>query len=130
MKDILDIHIEITDVAEVQGSDALVKMLAFTGRCAGEYFKGRVLPGGMDVQTIRRGGTGTVSARYMLEGTDTEEKLCKIYVENTGIIDENGNMLTTPKLVTNSEALGWLQQEKLCCRFEMRGKEFHVILGV
>lgn len=129
MKDILDIHIEIAEVTEVQGSDSLVKMLAFTGTCTGEYFKGRVLPGGMDVQTIRRDGTGTVSARYMLEGTDAQGSVCKIYVENTGIIDGSGNMLTNPRLVTNSEALGWLRQEKLCCRFEMRGKEFHVIIG-
>lgn len=128
MKDILDINIIVTDVAEVQGEDSLVKMLAFNGMCDGEYFEGTVLPGGMDVQTIRPDGTGTVSARYMLAGKDAEGNDCKIYVDNTGVIDEAGNMRTTPKIVTDSKALFWMQKEALRCRFEMRGEEFHVII--
>ena len=128
MKDILDIRIEITGVTEVQGADCVVRMLAFTGECEGAFFHGEVMPGGIDLQEIRPDGTGSVSARYILQGTDAEQCACRIYIENRGIIDQSGNMLTTPRIITDSEVLAWLQQEDLHCRFEMRDEEFHVVV--
>lgn len=125
--DILDINIVITEVVEVEGNEN-VKMISFHGGCDSEYFKGKVQPGAVDTQKIKKDNTGTVSARYVLKGTDSSNSKCSIYIENNGIINQNGEMITVPKIVTDSRELKWMEEAELSCRFEMRGNDFYVVV--
>lgn len=89
-----------------------VFMIPFTGHATGKYFEGTVLPGGVDTQIMGRfGDRHTLSARYMLHGTDHTGKECDIYIENNGEIDPKLTDVlfrTTPRIITNSEALAFL----------------------
>lgn len=93
-----------------------VVMIPFTGQATGRYFEGTVLNGGVDTQIIERGGRHTLSARYMLRGTDHVGQECEMYIENNGDIDPAlTDMLfrTTPRIVTNSRALSFLNDSVL-----------------
>lgn len=149
MQKILDIHIIFKDCAEVKTAEKTVRIISFAGKCETEFFRGEVLPGGVDVQVlgaaeskssetvdcgkavdVSAGCTtlGTVSARYILEGVDASGTPCKVYVENEGVIDSQKGMLTAPKVLTDSEELKWLHEAELKCGFETRNEEFHVII--
>lgn len=130
MKTIFDIHILFQNYAEVKTAEETVKLISFGGSCKTEYFTGEVLPGGVDVQTLFLDTTGKVSACYILKGVDADNHPCKVFIENEGDILEDGSMHTTPKVITDSEALKWLNTAALKCRFASVGEEFHVILYV
>ena len=128
MRDIFDIRIDFENYSEMKNSEQIVKIISFGGICDSKYFQGKVMSGGTDVQILKKDGTGTVSARYILEGTDRSGARCKVYVANEGIIDIAGQMQTNPKILTDSRELSWLHTEKMQCRFETREEEFHVII--
>ena len=109
--EILRIKINVTSSLEVLG-DVNVKMIGFTGTCEGEYFCGTVLSGGIDTQKFDRNGNGTLSARYMLEGTDCENRQCHIFVENNAVIQNGIIGRTTPEIITDSSVLNRLLQKK------------------
>lgn len=96
-----------------------VVMIPFRGQAAGPYFEGEVLPGGVDTQIIGPfGERHTLSARYMLRGTDRAGQRCELYIENNGSfggVPEAEGLLfrTTPKIITNSEALSFLNGARL-----------------
>lgn len=94
-----------------------VVMIQFTGSATGKYFTGKVLPGGIDTQIIEKhGDRHIISARYMLEGKDCTGENCKIFIENNGFaIKESNNILfrTYPKIITDSKALNFLNQDLL-----------------
>ena len=90
----------------------MVKMISFTGTCNGEYFCGNVLSGGIDTQKLDRNGNGTLSARYMLEGTDFDNRQCHIFVENNAVIQNGIIGRTTPEIITDSSVLNRLLQKK------------------
>lgn len=73
--------------------------------------------GGVDTQIIgKNGGPHTLSARYMLQGTDNAGHSCKIYIENNGNIDKTlktALFRTSPKMITDSKALSFLNREAL-----------------
>ncbi|MCH5201397.1 MAG: DUF3237 domain-containing protein [Oscillospiraceae bacterium] len=110
--EILRIKINITSTSEVTG-DMTVKMVGFNGICDGEYFCGRVTDGGIDTQKLDCNGNGTLSARYMLEGTDCENRQCHIFVENNAVIQNGIIGRTTPEIITDSSALNRLLQKKI-----------------
>lgn len=110
--EILRIKINVTSSSEVTG-DMTVKMVGFTGICDGEYFCGRVLDGGIDTQKLDRNGNGTLSARYMLEGTDCENRQCHVFVENNAVVQNGIIGRTTPEIVTDSSVLKRLLQKKI-----------------
>jgi hypothetical protein len=126
MREIFDISVYIGDIDETITKAKTVKMIPFTGKCKSQYFVGEIMPGAMDVQIVEKDGKGTVSARYVIKGIDSSLIPCKVYIENTGIIEQNGEMRTTPKIVTDSEDLEWLQTAELHCGFAMEDDVFHV----
>lgn len=113
MQEIFNIIIDIISVDEVNGCHTIAKMIKFNGRCEGQYFNGTIMDNGVDTQLISKDGRGRVSARYMMKGVDSSLKQCKVFIENECEINCTGEMNTTPKIVTDSMKLSWLQEEKL-----------------
>ena len=113
MEEIFNIIIEITSVNEVNGNGVTVKMISFKGRCQGRYFNGEIMDGGVDTQFISEKEGGNVSARYMMKGVDNKLNPCKVFIENEGAVNSQGDMKTIPRIVTDSAELSWLQDKNL-----------------
>lgn len=109
------LYVNVRESVAMESQDAKIYMLLFDGYCEGEYFNGKVLPGGVDTQ-IHSGERHSLSARYIVEGVDKEGKECRIFIENNASMNLNGETVTTPKIYTNSEALKWLEQKELSGR--------------
>ena len=122
-KEVLTIKVEITAVDEVLGRGKVVRMIHFGGSVDCDNFKGIILPGGVDTQKDFEGESFKLSARYILEGEDREGKKCRIFVENNGEgFDPNGENYTMPTIVTDSEALAYLENANLKGTIEPWGK--------
>ncbi|MBE5921953.1 MAG: DUF3237 family protein [Lachnospiraceae bacterium] len=130
MNEIFDITIFIQDVTEVKAEDKMVKMISFSGNCNSQYFQGEILPGGIDTQVIQANGKGTLSARYMMRGIDSSKASCCVFVENNGVMAENGEIETIPKIVTDSKELAWLQNAPLHGKLVMEKGALHVKIYV
>lgn len=125
--EILKIYVEIKETNEVVSENVTVRMLLFSGYCKGEYFNGTILNGGVDTQVINTGNKGTLSARYMLEGYDSENKPCRIFIENNAETGD-GAPYTNPKIFTDSKNLNWLEQEELVGRIENEEGKIVIII--
>ena len=114
MQEILTIQVRTTEFLDVKGSRAEALMITFNGTCDCENFKGKILPGGVDTQKEFYPEPRTLSARYMLEGVDREGKACHIFIENNGVASEKGMVeKTTPRIITDSECLNWMETADL-----------------
>lgn len=114
MQEILTIHVVIGNICEVKGNVGLARMICFSGKAEGSGFKGKVLPGGADTQRQTGAAPLQLSARYILEGQDSAGKKCRIFIENQGTADADGNVRqTTPSIITDSTALSWMETAKL-----------------
>ena len=113
MQDLLTIHIIVEGCDTLKSPRGQINMIRFTGYCDCEYFRGEVLPGGVDTQTYLTGQPGRLSARYMLKGTDSEGNPAMLFIENNGVFDENGICTTRPVIHTDSENLRWLCETPL-----------------
>lgn len=118
MEEIFTVHVKIEKTIELQNSDGdSVVMISFTGQVTGQYFQGEVLEGGVDTQVIGKDGERhTLSARYMLLGKDHTGEVCQIYIENNGNVHKKLKdplFRTYPKLITNSKALSFLNEDLL-----------------
>ncbi|QDH21190.1 DUF3237 domain-containing protein [Saccharibacillus brassicae] len=119
-EEVLTIRISTEEALRLENpqGDSVV-MIPFRGQAAGPYFEGEVLPGGVDTQIIGQpGNRHTLSARYMLQGTDRAGQRCELYIENNGSfggVPEAEGLLfrTTPKIITNSETLSFLNGARL-----------------
>jgi hypothetical protein len=106
---IFEVHVDIdrAAVSRLAGPAGEVVMIPFGGTVTGELFNGKVLPGGVDTQTVDRNGVRHMSARYMLEGTDQAGEACRIYIDNNGWF--TGEMAmpfrTIPTFYTDSKTL-------------------------
>ena len=109
---ILTIDVVLDDSFSVTGGKQTVNMITFHGSAQSGLFDGVILPGGVDTQHHPIGGTGTLSARYMLDGKDLCGAPCRIYVDNTAQTC-NGPPTTHPVLTTNSRALAFLESAEL-----------------
>lgn len=118
MEEVLTVHVQLNKTMELENKigDSVV-MITFSGTATGKYFEGKVLEGGVDTQIIgRHGDHHTLSARYMIEGTDFTGTPCKIFIENNGTAKSNKEGIlfrTYPKIITNSEALAFLDNDIL-----------------
>lgn len=110
---LLKIHINITDIFEVYGTDLTAKMILFDGYCNSSLFTGKILPGAVDTQKVYLNGATSLSARYILEGTDEAGKNCRLFIENIAITTPGEKVITQPQIYTDSEALKWLEAEVL-----------------
>ncbi len=107
-KSILTINVR-TYAAEVLGSDsARVVMIPFDGEAVGEYFCGKTVGQSVDTQ-ISKEGSFSLSARYMLEGTDFNGNKCRLFIENNGTSMDN----CKPVIYTDSRALSFLENALL-----------------
>ncbi|KAG4105164.1 hypothetical protein H8356DRAFT_1636700 [Neocallimastix lanati (nom. inval.)] len=122
-KEVLVINIEISGVDQVISSKREATMIKFTGTVDHPNFKGTVLTGGVDTQFQENDKKRTLSARYMIEGTDAEGQECKIFVENNGLSDTPTSMVsqTYPRIVTNCKSLEYLEEANLTGTLEMQG---------
>lgn len=107
----MNIKITILSCEEVSG-DCTVKTIAFTGSADGNCFCGKTVGTGIDTQKLC-GENGTVSARYLLEGTDGEKKPCRVFIENNGEIKGGVIGRTKPEIVTDSPFLRNLVRGRL-----------------
>lgn len=113
--EVLKIYVNITEMNEVVSGNTTVRMLLFDGYCVGSFFNGTILNGGVDTQMTGADGRTLLSARYMLEGRDSKNNSCRLFIENnaeTGV----GTTYTRPKIVTDSSELKWLEREELIGR--------------
>lgn len=111
--EILRIQIQLGETLALDSPSAGIRMIPFTGFCDSTIFKGKVLPGGMDTQVFPSPDKGTLSARYMLEGVDEENKQCKLYIDNSAIMQQGRETITFPRIKTDSAALRWLETADL-----------------
>lgn len=111
--EILRIKVYLTGNIVTQGGKDAAVMLPFTGECDCPLFKGRILSGAADTQRIRHDGSGTLSARYTLEGTDDQGKPCRLFIDNAAHLGKEGIGTTFPTIRTDSESLRWLETADL-----------------
>lgn len=102
------VRIDRNGISRVESENAGVTMIPFTGTARGEVFDGVIAPGGVDTQTVDARGVKSMSARYVLTGTDMTGTPCQIYVCNEGRF-EDGKVPwpfhTVPSFITDSAAL-------------------------
>ena len=48
--EVLKLYIHVNGCEKVESECAAVQMISFDGRCDGDYFRGEILPGGVDTQ--------------------------------------------------------------------------------
>ena len=123
MEEVLAIHVILDQIQSVQGAGGQVAMICFHGTFTCSLGTGQVLPGGVDTQIERQGRERTLSARYILEGQDRENRTFHIFVENNGVCGKNGVITTTPVILTDAEELQWMEREKLTGTVESDGKD-------
>ena len=113
MQEILRVNVSLDDFMEVNGAGHSVCMAVFSGTADGPYFQGRILPHGVDTQLRADGKPMTLSARYILEGTDDKGKPCRIFIENNGTGTSDPVIHTRPFLITDSTSLAWMEDVDL-----------------
>ena len=106
---LLRIHVHVTAVQEVVSPGGTARMVLFSGNCDGDYFQGTIEPGGVDTQLAGPDGTGTLSARYMLTGTDREGRSARMFIQNEARFGEE----THPRIWTDSPCLAFLESADL-----------------
>lgn len=113
MEEILRVYVKIEESFTVNGQKTNVNMLHFSGHAESKYFRGVILPHGIDLQRGEVGQPMNLSARYILEGKDYEGNKCRLFIENNGSNNEAGEMVTKPVIVTDSKALAWMEDAEL-----------------
>lgn len=113
MQEVLRIDVILDRIETVRGTGGEVTMIFFHGNFSCGLGSGRVLPGGVDTQIQRQREEKSLSARYILEGEDKNQKLFRIFVENNGICKEGEVLKTCPVIYTDAEELQWMEQENL-----------------
>ncbi len=105
---IITINVTTYEAQAVKGGSSGVVMIPFSAVAEGEYFSGKTVADGWDTQYSTQ-ESWTLSARYMLEGTDQNGQRCRLFIEN------NGTSLDSckPKIITDSEALAFLETAPL-----------------
>ena len=109
---IFEINVKIDNVTEVKGGKAIVYFVSFHGEVNAPIFTGKVISDAVDTQIHYENGLKILSARYILEGVDSENNRCRIFIENNGI-EKDGKITTTPTIITDSPVLKYLETAQL-----------------
>lgn len=109
--EIFTFSIDIGKTTSVTGDTGKASMIHFRGSSDCANFKGTIVSDCVDTRLKYDDEIETLSARYILSGTDAGGKPCHIYVENNGI-DDNG-MVTTPIIITDNPDLAWVESARL-----------------
>lgn len=104
-EEILTVYVEITGYNVVVSPGSLrhkssVTMISFSAKAKSKYFVGETVGTGVDTQKVIKSNY-SLSARYLLEGVDCDEKPCRVFIENNGDSMDN----CVPIIITDSEAL-------------------------
>lgn len=110
---IVTINVETYEPQVLDGRLSKVVMIPFSCEATGKYFNGKTVENGVDTQITATDGF-SLSARYMLEGTDRCGKNCRMFIENNGTSLDN----CIPKIHTDSEELAFLESAKLTATVE------------
>jgi hypothetical protein len=105
---IFEVLVEIDNgaVSALKGPAGEAVMIPFTGTVRGELLSGRVLPGGVDAQTVNQNGVRHMCARYMLDCVDRDGEPCRVYIENNGWFEaQSMPFKTIPTFLTDSKKL-------------------------
>lgn len=105
---ILTVNVRTYAAEVLESHSTRVVMIPFDGEAVGEYFDGKTVCQGYDTQ-ITTDGVFSLSARYMLEGTDYNGKKCRLFIENNGTSMDN----CKPTIYTDSKALSFLEDAEL-----------------
>ena len=81
------IIIERAGINELKAPNGAAVMIPFGGYTESEHFKGKILPGACDVQTVNAAQIRHMCAKYMFEGIDAEGRRCRLFVENNGYFE-------------------------------------------
>ena len=127
--EVLRIKVYLTDHITVDGHADKAVMLPFTGECDCPLFRGKILTGGVDTQRIQADGAGVLSARYALEGTDNQGRACRLFIENSAIIEADCEVVTYPTIRTDSESLRWLETADLTGHIEDHADHIEIVLS-
>ena len=127
--EILRIKVMLDGVHTLDSTPRSVRMLPFHGSCESTLFHGTILPGGMDTQVDFAPGQGTLSARYMLEGTDATGAPCKLYIDNSAVSRTDRDTVTHPRIITDSAALKWLEIAALTGRIEPKDDHLEIVIN-
>ena len=106
---LMEIRVSCREPDVVEGTNRKIVMIPFTGEATGPYFTGSVIGTGVDTQKIEKDGSIMLSARYILEGTDSAGNACRVFVENQG----NWTVGFTPTVVTDSPLLARWETARL-----------------
>lgn len=112
-QEVLKLFIDVEAFDEVKGNTGDVLLISFRGHVDCELFKGVIEKNGVDTQIQYHGKQRTLSARYIVNGEDKTGSKCHIFIENNGVINENGQIVTTPRIITDSKELAWLETAEL-----------------
>lgn len=110
---ILTVNVTTYPAQGVEGSHAGAVMIPFSAEAVGDYFTGKTILNGTDTQ-ISKDGKCSLSARYLLEGTDCAGVRCRLFVENVGTSLDR----CTPTIITDSRELAFLETAKLSSTVE------------
>ena len=110
---IMTINVTTYEAQMLEGQTSRVVMIPFSGEATGKYFNGKTIANGVDTQITTKNGF-SLSARYMLEGTDYNGKKCRLFIENNGTSLDD----CRPKIYTDSEALAFLENAELAAKVE------------
>lgn len=127
--EILRIRVTVDGCHAIETSPRGMRMLPFSGSCEGPFFRGVILPGGVDTQVDLAPDQGTLSARYMLEGTDDAGKPCKLFIDNSAITRAGTETITHPRVITDSASLKWLETAALTGRIEEKGDHLEIVIS-
>ncbi|MDE6419391.1 MAG: hypothetical protein K2K87_02555 [Lachnospiraceae bacterium] len=105
---ILTVYVRTYAAEVLESHSTRVVMIPFDGEAVSEYFNGKTVCQGFDTQ-ITKDGIFSLSARYMLEGTDRNGKKCRLFIENNGTSMDN----CKPTIYTDSKALSFLESAEL-----------------
>lgn len=110
---IVTINVTTYEAQMLEGRNSRVVMIPFSCEAVGKYFTGKSVADGVDTQ-ITTADSFSLSARYMLEGTDRYGKPCRLFIENNGTSLNN----CVPKLYTDSDELAFLETANLTADVE------------
>lgn len=127
--EILKVHVKITDMIEVIGAQSTVRQLFFDGYVDGDFFNGTIMKGGIDTQISDKNGTTVLSARYFIEGKDSDNQACKIFIENYAEAKDGEKMVTKPKIYTDSKALAHWENATLQGELETQNGEVLITIS-
>ncbi len=110
---VMSVRVTDQEKYSVDGTTCHVDMQYFTGDASGDYFSGSTKGKGTTVIKEYKDGRKQSCARYILSGTDADGKTCSLFIEDNGTADDEGNTVTKPTIITDSQALSWLETADL-----------------